>query len=227
MPADGSALSDTPLSRDDLDRAVRNAHATLAGAQQGDGHWVYELEADATIPAEYILLEHFLDRIDDALEQKMAVYLRRIQSDVHGGWPLYHNGDFNISASVKAYFALKAVGDDINAPHMRRAREAILDHGGAERTNVFTRFQLALFGDVPWRATPVMPVELMLLPRSAFFSVWNMSYWSRTVIAPLLVLAALRPVAINPRQIHVRDLFVTPPEKVPDCIRGPYPPSWG
>lgn len=227
MPADGSALSDTPLSRDDLDRAVRNAHATLAGAQQGDGHWVYELEADATIPAEYILLEHFLDRIDDTLEQKMAVYLRRIQSDVHGGWPLYHNGDFNISASVKAYFALKAVGDDINAPHMRRAREAILDHGGAERTNVFTRFQLALFGDVPWRATPVMPVELMLLPRSAFFSVWNMSYWSRTVIAPLLVLAALRPVAINPRQIHVRELFVTPPEKVTDWIRGPYRSSWG
>ncbi|MBO1324854.1 squalene--hopene cyclase [Acetobacter sp. TBRC 12305] len=227
MAADGSALSDTQLSGAELDRVVTAAHTALGGAQRDDGHWVYELEADATIPAEYILLEHFLDRIDDELEQKMAVYLRRIQSEDHGGWPLYHDGDFNISASVKAYFALKAAGDDINAPHMKRAREAILDHGGAERTNVFTRFQLALFGDVPWRATPVMPVEIMLLPPSAFFSVWNMSYWSRTVIAPLLVLAALRPVAVNPRRVHVRELFVTPPEKVKDWIRGPYRSAWG
>ena len=227
MAADGSALPASPLSRDELDRVVTNAHAALGRVQRDDGHWVYELEADATIPAEYILLEHFLDRIDDELEQKMAVYLRRIQSDVHGGWPLYHDGDFNISASVKAYFALKAAGDDINAPHMKRAREAILAHGGAERSNVFTRFQLALFGEVPWRATPVMPVEIMLLSRSAFFSVWNMSYWSRTVIAPLLVLAALRPLALNPRQIHVRELFRTPPEKVRDWIRGPYRSNWG
>ncbi|MFT9187128.1 MAG: squalene--hopene cyclase [Acetobacter orientalis] len=227
MAADGSALSDTPLSRENLDRAVKNAHTALGKHQQQDGHWVYELEADATIPAEYVLLEHYLDRIDDALEQKIGNYLRRIQSEDHGGWPLYHNGKFDISASVKAYFALKAIGDDINAPHMRRAREAILDHGGAERTNVFTRCQLALFGDAPWRATPVMPIELMLLPRKAFFSVWNMSYWSRTVIAPLLVLAALKPVAINPRRIHVPELFVTPPEQVKDWIRGPYRSVWG
>ncbi|MDN7350204.1 squalene--hopene cyclase [Acetobacter senegalensis] len=227
MAADGSAFSDAPVSKETLDRAVTNAHAALGKRQQADGHWVYELEADATIPAEYVLLEHYLDRIDDALEQKIGNYLRRIQSQDHGGWPLYHNGKFDLSASVKAYFALKAVGDDINAPHMRRAREAILDHGGAERTNVFTRCQLALFGDAPWRATPVMPVELMLLPRKAFFSVWNMSYWSRTVVAPLLVLAALKPIAINPRQIHVRELFVTPPEVVKDWIRGPYRSVWG
>ncbi|MGF1275360.1 squalene--hopene cyclase [Acetobacter pasteurianus] len=227
MAADGSALSESCLSSEALDRAVLSAHTALSQAQQDDGHWVYELEADATIPAEYILLEHFMDRIDDALEQKIAIYLRRIQSEEHGGWPLYHNGKFDLSATVKAYFALKAVGDDINAPHMQRAREAILDHGGAERSNVFTRSQLALFGEVPWRATPVMPVELMLLPAKAFFSVWNMSYWSRTVIAPLLVLAALRPVAANPRQVHVRELFVTPPEKVQDWIRGPYRSAWG
>ena len=227
MAADGSALSESRLSSEALDRAVLSAHTALSQAQQDDGHWVYELEADATSPAEYILLEHFMDRIDDVLEQKIAIYLRRIQSEEHGGWPLYHNGKFDLSATVKAYFALKAVGDDINAPHMQRAREAILDHGGAERSNVFTRSQLALFGEVPWRATPVMPVELMLLPAKAFFSVWNMSYWSRTVIAPLLVLAALRPVAANPRQIHVRELFVTPPEKVQDWISGPYRSAWG
>ncbi|GBR54831.1 squalene--hopene cyclase [Acetobacter pomorum] len=227
MAADGSALSETHLSPEALDRAVLAAHTALAQAQKDDGHWIFELEADATIPTEYILLEHFMDRIDDALEQKIAIYLRRIQSEEHGGWPLYHNGKFDLSATVKAYFALKAVGDDTSAPHMQRAREAILNHGGAECSNVFTRVTLALFGEVPWRATPVMPVELMLLPAKAFFSVWNMSYWSRTVIAPLLVLAALRPVAANPRQIHVRELFVTPPEKVQSWIQGPYRSGWG
>ena len=227
MAADGSAFSDTTVSRETLDRAVKNAHAALGKRQQADGHWVYELEADATIPAEYVLLEHYLNRIDDGLQQKIGNYLRRTQSADHNGWALYHNGKFDLSASVKAYFALKAIGDDINAPHMQRAREAIHDHGGAERTNVFTRCQMALFGDVPWRATPVMPVELMLLPRKAFFSIWNMSYWSRTVIAPLLVLAALRPIAINPRQIHIRELFVTPPEAVKDWIRGSYRSVWG
>ncbi len=91
------------------------------------------------------MLEHFLARIDPDLEARIGVYLRGIQG-AHGGWPLFHDGAFNISASVKAYFALKAIGDDPDAPHMRRAREAILAAGGAERTNVFTRAQLALFG---------------------------------------------------------------------------------
>ncbi|GBQ33454.1 squalene--hopene cyclase [Gluconacetobacter azotocaptans] len=216
-----------PAARDpivpmaDIDRATDRAHAALGRRQNDDGHWVFELEADATIPAEYVLLEHYLDRIDPALQARIGVYLRRIQGE-HGGWPLYYGGKFDISASVKAYFALKAIGDDINAPHMARARAAILDHGGAERSNVFTRFQLALYGEVPWHATPAMPVELVLLPRKAFFSMWNMSYWSRTVIAPLLVLAALRPRAINPHGVHVQELFVTPPSRIRDWIRGPY-----
>ncbi|WP_367159319.1 squalene--hopene cyclase [Kozakia baliensis] len=211
---------------DQVRQAVDAAHEALAAKQRDDGHWVFELEADATIPAEYVLLEHYLDRIDDALEQRIGVYLRRIQGD-HGGWPLYHDGGFDMSASVKAYFALKAIGDDIDAPHMKRAREAILDRGGAARTNVFTRIQMALFGEVPWRATPVMPVELMLMPKAAFFSMWNMSYWSRTVVAPLLVLRALEPKAINPRGIHIQELFVKPPEEVTDWIRGPYRSVWG
>ncbi|WP_370518134.1 MULTISPECIES: squalene--hopene cyclase [unclassified Saccharibacter] len=209
-----------------IERAIEGSHAALGRRQNDDGHWVFELEADATIPAEYVLLEHFLDRIDADRQQKIGVYLRRIQGD-HGGWPLYQDGGFDISATVKAYFALKAIGDDPEALHMRRARAAILQHGGAERSNVFTRIQLALFGEVPWDAVPVMPVELMLLPRKAFFSVWNMSYWSRTVIAPLLVLSARKPKAINPKNVHVQELFKTPPAHVKDWIRGPYRSIWG
>ena len=189
-----------------LDSVSRAADA-LARRQQPDGHFVFELEADATIPAEYVLLEHFLDRIDAALEAKIGVYLRAIQGE-HGGWPLFHDGAFNISASVKAYFALKAIGDDPDAPHMRRARDAILAAGGAERTNVFTRAQLALFGQVPWRAVPVMPLEIMHLPLWFPFHLSKVSYWSRTVIVPLLVLMALRPKARNPR--GVRDSGAVP-----------------
>src|SRR5215467_13075736 len=113
-----------------------------------EGEWCFELEADVTIPAEYILLGHFLDAIEDEVERKLAVYLRATQAD-HGGWPLFHGGELNISASVKAYYALKLAGDDPASPHMTRAREAILAHGGAAKANVFTRCALALFGQVP------------------------------------------------------------------------------
>jgi squalene-hopene/tetraprenyl-beta-curcumene cyclase len=214
--ADHAAPSD-PLLR----IAVERAGTALARRQHKDGHWLFELEADATIPAEYILLEHFLDRIDPELEAKIAVYLRSIQG-AHGGWPLFHDGAFNISATVKAYFALKAVGDDPDAPHMRRAREAVLAAGGAERTNVFTRAQLALFGAVPWRAVPVMPLEIMHLPVWFPFHLSKISYWSRTVLVPLLVLMALQPMARNPRRVSVAELFCTPPDQVRDWIRGPY-----
>ncbi|OAG73588.1 squalene-hopene cyclase [Gluconobacter japonicus] len=220
------ALSRKPIEGDDITRAIEGAHAALGKRQKDDGHWVFELEADATIPAEYVLLEHYLDRIDQDKQNKIGVYLRRIQGE-HGGWPLYFGGGFDLSATVKAYFALKAIGDNIDAPHMRRAREAVLDHGGAARSNVFTRIQLALFGEVPWDATPVMPVELMLLPRTAFFSVWNMSYWSRAVLAPMLAVGALKPQAINPQDIHIQELFVKPPSEVKDWIRGPYRSMWG
>ena len=175
-----------------LHEAIAGPRAALARRQHADGHWLFELEADATIPAEYVLLEHFLDRIEPVLEAKIGVYLRSIQG-AHGGWPLFHDGAFDLSASVKAYFALKAIGDDPDAPHMARARQAILAAGGAERTNVFTRAQLALFGQVPWRAVPVMPLEIMHLPLWFPFHLSKVSYWSRTVIVPLLVLMALRP----------------------------------
>jgi squalene-hopene/tetraprenyl-beta-curcumene cyclase len=209
-----------------LEEAVARAGAALSRRQNADGHWVFPLEADATIPAEYVLLEHFLDRIDQPLQDRIGVYLRGIQGQ-HGGWPLFHDGAFNISASVKAYFALKAIGDSPDAPHMARARAAILAAGGAERTNVFTRAQLALFGAVPWRAVPVMPMEIMHLPLWFPFHLSKVSYWSRTVIVPLLVLMACKPRARNPRGIGIAELFVTPPEQVRDYIRGPYRSAWG
>lgn len=198
-----------------LHQAIEKGADYLLQLQHEDGHWVFELEADATIPAEYILLDHFFGILNQPLHERMANYLRSIQED-HGGWPLFHRGDLNISASVKAYYALKCVGDDTNAPHMVKARDAILKAGGAEKSNVFTRIQLALFGAVPWTAVPIMPVEIMLLPRWFPFHLSKVSYWSRTVIVPLLVLMAKKPKAKNLRQVFVDELFVTPPSQVKD-----------
>ena len=195
-----------------LDRAIAAARAALAALQGRQGYWVFELEADCTIPAEYILMLRFLGESEPVLEKKLATYLRARQA-AHGGWPLYHGGDLDISCTVKAYYALKLAGDDIHAPHMVRARQAILARGGAARANVFTRIALALFGQVPWRAVPYIPVEIMLLPRWFPFHLDKVSYWSRTVMVPLFILCTLRPRAQNPGGIGVAELFVTPPEE--------------
>ncbi len=193
------------------DACANRAAKALAALQRDDGHWVFELEADATIPAEFVLLKHYLgeDR-DAALEAKIACYLRRIQAD-HGGWPLFYGGAFDVSATVKAYFALKMIGDEVDAPHMKRARDAILAAGGAEAGNVFTRIQLALFAAGPWSAVPTLPVELILLPRWFPVHLSKMSYWARTVIVPLLVLAAKQPVARNPSGVRVDELYTGRP----------------
>ncbi len=204
----------------DLDTAIARAGDALLGRQHPDGYWLFELEADATIPAEYILLNHFLGTPEPALERDIACYLRKTQGE-HGGWPLFHGGKFDMSCSVKSYYALKLAGDRPDAPHMARAREAILAHGGARHCNVFTRITLALFGQVPWAAAPMMPVELVLLPRWFPFHITKVSYWSRTVMVPLLVLMALRPRARNPNGVGVAELFAEPPETVRDWIAPP------
>ena len=202
--------------------AVSHAEAALLHRQRPDGHWLFELEADATIPAEYVLLRHFRgEPVDAALEARIATYLRRLQCG-HGGWALYHGGALDISASVKAYFALKTIGDDPALPDMQRARDAILAHGGAAQVNVFTRILLALFGILRWRAVPEMPVEIVLLPRWFPFHLSKVSYWARTVMVPLLVLQALRPRAKSPHAVRIDELFLEPPDSVGPRSRAPH-----
>ncbi len=201
-----------------LDRAVADAREALIKRQNPLGYWLFELEADCTIPAEYIMMMHFLDEIDLPLEKKLAAYLRNTQAQF-GGWALYPGGDFNMSCTVKAYYALKLAGDAVDAPHMVRARAVVLERGGAARANVFTRIALALFGQLPWRGTPYVPVELMLLPKWFPFHLDKVAYWSRTVMVPLSILCTLRPLAKNPRRVDVRELFTTPPEDERDYFR--------
>ncbi|GJD55616.1 squalene--hopene cyclase [Methylobacterium dankookense] len=210
------------ISLDAVERGIAQATRALTNLAHADGHICFELEADATIPSEYILFHQFRATMPRAgLEAKIGNYLRRTQGP-HGGWALVHEGPFDMSASVKAYFALKMIGDDIEAPHMRRAREAILSRGGAANANVFTRFMLALYGEVPWTAVPVMPVEVMFLPKWFPFHLDKVSYWARCVMVPLFVLQATKPRAKNPRGIGVQELFVTPPNSVRSWPASPH-----
>jgi squalene-hopene/tetraprenyl-beta-curcumene cyclase len=208
-----------------LEASIASATHALLDRQRADGHWVFELEADGTIPAEYVLLRHYLgEPVDAALEAKIARYLRRTQG-THGGWALVQDGDFDMSASVKAYFALKMIGEGVDAPHMARAREAILSRGGAIHSNVFTRFLLATFGVMSWKSVPVLPIEIMLLPMWSPFHINKISYWARTTMVPLMVIAALKPLAKNPKGVGVDELFLQDPRSIGMTAKAPHQ-SW-
>ncbi|SAL20153.1 squalene-hopene cyclase [Caballeronia sordidicola] len=217
-----SNASTAPISAAALEASVSRAADALLADQHPEGYWLYELEADATIPAEYVLLVHYLGETPKpALEAKIGRYLRRIQRE-DGGWPLFTDGAMDVSATVKAYFALKMIGDSPEAEHMQRARRAVIAAGGAEKSNVFTRILLALFGVISWRAVPMMPVEIMLLPEWFPFHLSKVSYWARTVIVPLLVLNAKRPKARNPKGVRIDELFFDAPVNAGMAARAPH-----
>ncbi len=195
-----------------LDKAIAQAQAQLHALQHPDGYWLFELEADCTIPAEYIMMMHYIGEIDPILQSKIAVYLRAKQS-ADGSYPLFHGGAGDLSCSVKVYYALKLAGDDIHAPHMSRLRHYILSQGGAAKANVFTRIALAIFEQLPWRGVPYIPVEIMLFPKWFPFHLDKVSYWSRTVMVPLFILCTLEAKAKNPQQIGILELFVLHPDK--------------
>jgi len=184
----------------------------LWALRKDDGHIVFELEADCTIPAEYVLLRHFLGEIDPEREARIARYLRQVQKP-DGSWPLYHAGKGNISATVKGYWALKLIGEDIGAPHMVRARDWLLARGGAAKANVFTRMMMALYRQIPWHGMPCIPIEAILMPEWFPFHMSKIAYWSRTVLTPLLILYAKRARAENPTGRNIRELFLVPPEQ--------------
>ena len=210
---DGHDISE-PITRTRAERRqkIEDQREKLWDMQQEDGHIVFELEADCTIPAEYVLLRHFLGEIDEAREARIARYLREVQGE-DGSWPLYHDGAGNISATVKGYWALKLIGEDIDAPHMARARTWLLSQGGAAKANVFTRIMMALYRQIPWRGMPCIPVEAILMPEWFPFHMSKIAYWSRTVLTPLLILYAKRAKAVNPTGMDIRELFLIAPEK--------------
>ncbi len=196
-----------------VDRAIQKAQAfLLSAAQPPDDHWVGELEADSTITSEYLLHCHLLDRVDREREGKAVRYLRARQLP-DGGWPPYEGGPADLSGTIKAYFALKLAGVPSEDPAMVAARGLIRSAGGPVAANVFTKITLALFGEYDWSGVPTMPVEIMLLPRWFYFNIYEISYWSRTVVVPLLILMDRKPVKRLPSGLGLAELWPVPRER--------------
>jgi len=197
-----------------LASAIEQTRSHLLGLQHDEGYWVGELEGDTILESEYILLLAYLGRENSDVARKAAAYLLQKQLP-GGGWAAYPGGPLEISGSVKAYFALKVTGHAADADFMVRARQAILDAGGAEKINSFTRYYLALLGVISYRQCPAVPPEIMLIPTWAPFNIYEMSAWSRTIIVPLSILWAFKPFRKLPPELGIRELFRGRPEDLP------------
>ncbi len=198
----------------DLTGAIANARDYLFSLQREDGHWCGELEGDTILESEYILTFHFLGRPGERTRQA-ARYLMRQQLEA-GGWAAYPGGSAEVSASVKAYFALKLEGEDPSSPGMVKARRVILERGGIDACNSFTKIYLAIFGQYEWSRCPAVPPELVLLPDAFPLSIYRMSSWSRTIVVPLSIIWAMKPACAVPEHASIAELrfphgFAEPP----------------
>ncbi len=207
LPSSFRAHPPTPSP---LRAAVERATACLLARQAADGHWVGELQGDTILESEWVLLMAFLGREGDERVAKAARYILR-QQQPDGGWSNYPGGPAELSVSVKAYFALKLAGHHPDAPYMSRARAVIRSLGGAARCNSFTKFYLALLGQFPYANCPAVPPEMMLLPRWAYVNIYAMSSWTRTIVVPLSIFYAHKPVRRLPPRLDIAELFLDDP----------------
>ncbi len=202
-------LEDAPLYE-----AIGRTRDWLIKQQHKDGYWVGELEGDTILESEYILLLTWMGQGESEEVRRAAKYIER-QQLAAGGWAIYPGGPLEISASVKAYWALKIAGHRPDEAQMVRAREAILAAGGAEKMNSFTRFYFALLGQISYDQCPAVPPELMLLPKWAPFNIYEMSAWSRTILVPLAIMWAYRPVTKLRPEWSAAEIFVNSPADLP------------
>ena len=209
-PAVAAALRITAsrpvLSAPPLDDAMDATQRWLLDRQDAAGFWVGELQGDTILESEYVLLMAYLGRERDEVCLRTARYIRSHALPC-GGWAIYPGGPPDLSASVKAYLALKLTGLPIDDPVMAEARDFILEEGGARGCNSFTRFFLALLGQVSYDECPSVPAEMVLVPRRAPFSLYAMSAWTRTMVVSLSVISAFKPVRELPPGRGIAELF--------------------
>ena len=198
-----------------LRQAIMRTRQWLLSEQHEDGHWEGELEGDTILESEYVLLLAFLGRAGGDDVRRAAKYIQQKQCE-EGGWSQYPGGAIDVSISVKAYFAMKLAGRDPGEEPMQRARRAILAHGGADAVNSFTRFYLALLGQISYDQCPAVPPEVMLLPHWFPVNLYAISSWSRTILVPLAIVSALKPACQLDERCAIRELFIEQPENWPE-----------
>jgi squalene-hopene/tetraprenyl-beta-curcumene cyclase len=200
----------TPAPSDLLPRlniALHQAQKALLDKQDKDGFWVGELQGDSILESEYILLKFILAQESDPRLIKIGRYLHSLQTP-DGGWTLFPGGPPDLSGTVKAYFALKLLGHDPNSPHMRKARQIILNLGGAEKCNSFTKFYFAALGQISYDSCPTIPPEIVFLPKWFYFNLYHVSAWTRTMILPLGLVTTLRYTRNLPPELGISELYI-------------------
>jgi squalene-hopene/tetraprenyl-beta-curcumene cyclase len=192
--------------------SLQRARQCLLSLQKPDGHWCGELQGDTILESEFILLMAFLGR-DQELRIKKAGRYILAQQRADGAWSNYPGGPDDLSVSVKAYLALKIAGHAAELPYMRRASAAIRALGGAAGCNSFTKFYLALLGQFPYENCATVPAEMMFLPTWAYINLYAMSSWTRTIVVPLTIFSAFKPVRRLPAAQGIAELFLQPQHK--------------
>ncbi len=196
-----------PALRDRARAGLNKAIDALADQQRPEGYWCGELEGDSILQSEYILLKWIVEQEDDPCLPRIANYLRKQQRDSDGAWTQYPGARPDLSATTKAYFALKLMGDDPEAPHMKKARDLVLSLGGAERCNTYSKFYLAALGQMHYDSIPAVPPEMVYLPKWFYFHLDKVSAWSRTMIMPLSIVTTYRPVRQLPEPMGIMELY--------------------
>ena len=187
LAAESSILDASQKNR--IDEALQKAVDVMLSNQSPEGYWVGELEGDTILESEYIIMMRFLGRNDESKLKKAAAYIRSKQME-NGGWAIFPGGPVDLSASVKAYFALKLTGSNKDESYMAKARNAIAEAGGISATNSYTKFYLAMLGQIQWNDAPAVPPEIILLPNWFYFNIYEISSWSRTFVIPLSLIWA-------------------------------------
>ncbi|MCA9042385.1 MAG: terpene cyclase/mutase family protein, partial [Planctomycetaceae bacterium] len=202
------------IEPEELNNAVVKSCHYFFEQQSAEGYWVGELEGDTILESEYILLLTYLGKEKSKDVEQAARYIAAQQTE-EGGWATYPGGPTDVSVSVKAYLALKIAGHAPDSELMKRAREAILAAGGAEKMNSFTRFYMALLGILTYQQCPAVPPELMLIPKWFPFNIYDMSAWSRTIVVPLSIIWNDKPVRILDENYHIDEIFVKSAKELP------------
>jgi squalene-hopene/tetraprenyl-beta-curcumene cyclase len=186
---------------------IEKAREYLFSQQHEDGYWCGELEADTTLESDYIAIHTLLGTGNPGRMQRAVPEIIRHQN-ADGGWPIFTGGPSNISASVKAYFALKLMGYKQNHPVLERARARILAMGGATECNTFTKIYLCFLGQYDWEAVPAVPPEIVLFPNWFWFNLYEISSWSRAILVPLSIAYAKKPLKKISAEMGIDELFV-------------------
>ncbi|HVB06988.1 MAG TPA: squalene--hopene cyclase [Acidimicrobiales bacterium] len=165
----------------------------LLARQSPAGWWKGDLETNVTMDAEDLMLREFLGVRDEEETAAAARWIRSHQRD-DGTWANFFGGPGDLSTTVEAYVALRLAGDSPQAPHMAAAARFVREQGGLEATRVFTHIWLALFGLWPWEDLPAVPPEVMYLPPTVPFNIYEFGCWARQTVVALTVVIAYRPV---------------------------------